>query len=119
MVPAPSGSSPSGLVDSDKMHLATITFSKSLAGYSVATFILVSKTHQSFGVGPGPHSFLCPQGLTDRHNDNIMIKKEGNILHIDYGHILGNFKKFIVSCIIHTHVCTDTPPRCRHAHSTT
>ena len=34
---------PSGLVDSDKMHAATITFSKSLAGYSVATFILVSE----------------------------------------------------------------------------
>lgn len=34
------------MVDSDKMHAAILTFSKSLAGYSVATFVLVSKTHQ-------------------------------------------------------------------------
>ena len=63
-----------------------------------------------------------PQGLTDRHNDNIMIKKEGNILHIDYGHILGNFKKFIASCIIHTHTHTLTHVDCPtvpHTHTHT
>ena len=38
-----------GMVNNDKMHTAILTFSKSLAGYSVATFVLVSKTHQSSG----------------------------------------------------------------------
>ena len=63
---------------------------------------------------PTPSTPSCaPQGLTDRHNDNIMIMKEGNILHIDYGHILGNFKKFIVSTSI-GHVYTQTLCVCGH-----
>ena len=46
-------------------------FVRSLAGYSVAMQVL---------------------GVGDRHNDNIMVSRDGCYFHVDFGHFLGHFK---------------------------
>jgi phosphatidylinositol 4-kinase len=52
-----------------KSSLKLKNFIQSLAGYSLITYMLQVK---------------------DRHNQNIMIKRDGTVVHIDYGFFLSS-----------------------------
>ena len=57
--------------EKEDFRKARENYLRSNAGYLVATYVL---------------------GIGDRHSGNYMIQKNGKFFHIDFGHILGDFK---------------------------
>ena len=53
------------------VNKARDNYTRSCAGYCIASYVL---------------------GLGDRHPSNIMVRKKGELFHIDFSHFVGNFK---------------------------
>jgi len=75
---------------------ASRSFMLSCAGYSVATYVLGKEGRWegdcAASLGKGRGLIVLTTGVADRHNDNIMLKENGEFFHIDFGHFLGNWK---------------------------
>mmetsp|Transcript_26437 Transcript_26437/g.47977 ORF Transcript_26437/g.47977 Transcript_26437/m.47977 type:complete len:1070 (-) Transcript_26437:18-3227(-) len=65
-------SSPTGVIGDLTFEQAQDNFLRSLVGYSLVCFILQIK---------------------DRHNANILLNREGYLMHIDFGFVLGDMPK--------------------------
>jgi phosphatidylinositol 4-kinase B len=68
-----------GSSSSHPFILAQRNFIESLAGYTIVTYILQVK---------------------DRHNGNILLDKEGHLIHIDFGFMLGTNPGFLFNNIL-------------------